>query len=574
VTIGASAEEPGRSCAGCGKPLSRYNTGQRCQGCVSAGRKAESGQSGENSGNLVDGARLAQLRHERGWTQEMLAERSGLSVVIVSKLEQNARRSARVSTLSALARALDVPVGILLGGAPAEEHSGAPARPVHRVRDAEQSRPTLLRALITQRHWQRFGTFEAQFRHAARELAKRDHDPDLAKLTVSSRQWERWYAGSVKTEPHPDACRVLEHMFGYPVQQLLATQFSTSTPTAPARMQQPSVSGQYTLPTLAGDIDIVSATESMRLMMADALTVTMRPDIDYLLDGAQQHATDSVHTPPEQMLRRLVADYGQVRLLLSEKRSLRHQRGLYRVTAQLSSLVADELMVLGKPVYSSSWHNLARRAADEAGDDILRAHVRALAAMLPLYYGDPLATIQLSQQAQAILPGHQHAVRALAPTLEALAQVQLGDKESGRAALETARRSFEALESRQQAESVFGFSERRWRFYESRILSLLDDIPSAIESQQRAIALYPPEVVGDRALLQLDRASCIVRCKEIDAGLRAATNILLGMPPEHRTDIFLRYAWKVASAVPAQFRSQPQVIEYCGMLRDLAAVSA
>jgi transcriptional regulator with XRE-family HTH domain/tetratricopeptide (TPR) repeat protein len=154
----------------------------------------------------------------------MLAERAGLSAVIVRKLEQNARRSARISTLSALARALDIPVGILLGGTPASEPTGALARPAHRVRvsEAGQSRPTLLRALITQRHWQRFQTFEAQFRHAARELAEHDHDPDLAKLTVSSRQWERWYAGSVKTEPHPDACRVLEHMFGYPVQQLLA----------------------------------------------------------------------------------------------------------------------------------------------------------------------------------------------------------------------------------------------------------------------------------------------------------------------------------------------------------------
>lgn len=114
------------------------------------------------------------------------------------------------------------------------------------------------------------------------------------------------------------------------------------------------------------------------MMMTDVLTVTMRPDIDYLLEGAHQHARDSVCTPPEQMLRRLAADYGQVHALLSERRSLRHQRDLYRVTAQLSSLVADELMVLGKPVYSSSWHNLARRAADETGDDILRAHVQGV----------------------------------------------------------------------------------------------------------------------------------------------------------------------------------------------------
>lgn len=90
------------------------------------------------------------------------------------------------------------------------------------VGQAGSRRPTLLRALIAERHWQKFPTFHARFRRAARELAEREQDPDLAKLTISPRQWERWYAGKVKTEPYPDACRVLEHMFGYPVQQLLA----------------------------------------------------------------------------------------------------------------------------------------------------------------------------------------------------------------------------------------------------------------------------------------------------------------------------------------------------------------
>ena len=33
---------------------------------------------------------------------------------------------------------------------------------------------------------------------------------------------ERWYGGKLRTLPHPDACRILEHMFGYPVHQLLA----------------------------------------------------------------------------------------------------------------------------------------------------------------------------------------------------------------------------------------------------------------------------------------------------------------------------------------------------------------
>jgi transcriptional regulator with XRE-family HTH domain len=232
MRIASLPREPGRSCAGCGKPLSRYNTGKRCQACVSADRDSILARPGRSGAPLVDRAKLAQLRHDRGWTQAMLADYAGLSTDIVRKLEQGAKRSARLSTLSALARALDVPVGVLLGDTPVSEPAGTLARQAdgtgEQAQAAEPYRPTLLRALIAERRWQRFRTFEAQFRWAAREVAKREHDPDLAKLTVSSRQWERWYSGNVKTEPHPDACRVLEHMFGYPVQQLLATRENDS----------------------------------------------------------------------------------------------------------------------------------------------------------------------------------------------------------------------------------------------------------------------------------------------------------------------------------------------------------
>lgn len=86
----------------------------------------------------------------------------------------------------------------------------------------EPYRPTLLRLLIKERHWQIFRTFETQFARAAREIAERDDEPKLANVTVSLRQWERWYSGAVRTEPHPNACRVLEHMFGYSIEELLS----------------------------------------------------------------------------------------------------------------------------------------------------------------------------------------------------------------------------------------------------------------------------------------------------------------------------------------------------------------
>lgn len=61
------------------------------------------------------GARLRQTRRERALTQEELAERAGVSIDLIRKLEQEKRNSARVTSLAKLANALDVDLSDLLG---------------------------------------------------------------------------------------------------------------------------------------------------------------------------------------------------------------------------------------------------------------------------------------------------------------------------------------------------------------------------------------------------------------------------------------------------------------------------
>lgn len=63
------------------------------------------------------GDRVAQLRRQHPLTQEELAARSGLSVEIIRKLEQNERTSARMTTVHRLAQALGVPTSNLMGDA-------------------------------------------------------------------------------------------------------------------------------------------------------------------------------------------------------------------------------------------------------------------------------------------------------------------------------------------------------------------------------------------------------------------------------------------------------------------------
>lgn len=75
------------------------------------------------------GDRLARLRRMTGLTQEQVAERSGVSVDVIRKLEQHRKQSARLPTLHALAKGLGVEVTALIGDPPAVASNGAPEPP-------------------------------------------------------------------------------------------------------------------------------------------------------------------------------------------------------------------------------------------------------------------------------------------------------------------------------------------------------------------------------------------------------------------------------------------------------------
>ncbi|GAA4016021.1 helix-turn-helix transcriptional regulator [Streptomyces plumbiresistens] len=70
------------------------------------------------------GDRLARLRRLADLTQEEVAERSGVSVDVVRKLEQKRKHSARLPTLHALSRGLGVELTALLGDPPGAPSSG------------------------------------------------------------------------------------------------------------------------------------------------------------------------------------------------------------------------------------------------------------------------------------------------------------------------------------------------------------------------------------------------------------------------------------------------------------------
>lgn len=85
--------------------------------------------------DLTTGERVARLRRRRHLTQTELAERSGVSVDVIRKLEQGQRRTTRIATLQRIAGALDLQVSTLLDGPTATDASN-PGAGIGEVRRA------------------------------------------------------------------------------------------------------------------------------------------------------------------------------------------------------------------------------------------------------------------------------------------------------------------------------------------------------------------------------------------------------------------------------------------------------
>jgi transcriptional regulator with XRE-family HTH domain len=632
----SAADGTGRFCSSCGHKLSRYNKDDYCHACVSAGRNTINGRPTRGRDSAVDGMRLAELRRERGWTQEVLADQAGISTDLVRKLEQNAKPSARISTLSALGQALDVAPGDLLRdrrasepaetareNAAAHSRSGQP-RATGRHSEPESKRPTLMRAMIAQRHWQRFRTFEVQFRRAARELAARDDDPDLAKLTISSRQWERWYSGNVKSEPHPDACRVLEHMFGYPVQQLLSSlelgdndgwesAGAGDSNFALAAEDTHVIDGQTgkglrqesdPYVALPLEFDIIEAVKRRELLMdlatsaglgaagAIAAREAIRHEMSLAL--AKHSNTSDVEewreivleygqtypvTPPDELLKSLMADLHG--LQIATRRCLREpeQRELRRVGAMLSAFTAQTVANLGHLREADRWWRTARHAADESEDHYAILWIRGREIVRAGYERRPVKAIfQLIAEVDARLEGRSpidaipEFLGGKAQTLAMMGRPAATDTEQ---TLIRLRETFSALPDTVTAPggSIFTWGEERLRFTESLAYTYLGDFRSAGVAQDAALALYPADDLRSPAQIELQRALCLVNSGDVLSGVRHAQEVISELPAIHRVRPVADLGQKVLRAVPSIKQSQADVQEYAACLDSSFSVS-
>jgi len=84
-------------------------------------------------------ARVKRLREAAGLSQQALAMAAGLSISVVTQLEQGAKADPRISTVAALARALGVKVDDLINDQAAPEPSGEKPAPKKTTRGRKKA---------------------------------------------------------------------------------------------------------------------------------------------------------------------------------------------------------------------------------------------------------------------------------------------------------------------------------------------------------------------------------------------------------------------------------------------------
>lgn len=80
--------------------------------------------------------------------------------------------------------------------------------------------PTLFRVLSQERRWTTWEIFAIHFDKAAAAVRQAQPSRRPRPVTVARRTFDRWFTGTWRGLPRADTCYVLEHLFGFPAEDL------------------------------------------------------------------------------------------------------------------------------------------------------------------------------------------------------------------------------------------------------------------------------------------------------------------------------------------------------------------
>ncbi|MGW3038509.1 hypothetical protein ACWC9T_00355 [Kitasatospora sp. NPDC001159] len=437
--------------------------------------------------------------------------------------------------------------------------------------------------MTLQRHWQVYETFRLRFEATANSAAEQENDPRLRGLSVSKRQFERWYGGAVKTRPYPDQCRVLEAMFGVSVGVLLA-------PAPAASLPAPAVAGSFVVPPprLA---PVLLPSEQAAVPPAggpsnsetrfDAGTTELERQVAMAARRALRFTAmaEGSSIGPETLgqihdeVRRLTVAYPRLALptllgdlvevqdltfhLLEHGRVKPLQaRDLYLLAGVTSGMLAKASHDLGNPSAAMMQARTAFVCADNADHHAMRAWVRSLQSLISYWAGRPGEAADYAALGQSVAGDVRGTTSVWLACLSARAHSLLGDGEATRTAIQQADDARAAVEpdDLDAFGGIMTFPVPRQLYYVAEATVQLGEDAALGESQsEAAVAAYRDAsedewAFGDEAGAQTDLALARIARGEIE-GAAEAVRPVLDLPIEQRNFGIVSSAQRVHAAL-------------------------
>lgn len=314
------------------------------------------------------------------------------------------------------------------------------------------------------------------------------------------------------------------------------------------------------LPTAGEQLETSAAGLAMlRTLLDEALaasTVSGR-QLDLIEESTRAHVRAHPAAPPTVTLRRIAVECTEVLTLSRRRQPASVQARLSATAAVLGTLCADALMRLGETTDARLWYRTALVAADDSAQPQLGVLVRAQAAMLPYYFGDPWQTVALADKALA-LSSAPCSSTVLAAAARARALARSGATEDARTAIRQARELFDQVGAA-DSDAAFEFPTKRLLFYLSGAAAWSGDTTTAYRFQEQALTLYRdrPAKSIDPTLILMDRSMCLAREHRTGEAAIVARDAVTDLPLPQRTEIVLTRAHDVIAAVPPDKRSGP-----------------
>ncbi len=447
--------------------------------------------------------------------------------------------------------------------------------------------PTLLRVLTLQRHWQVHETFRLRFEATANQLAQEDDDPRLEGLSVSKRQFERWYGGAVKTRPYPDLCRVLEAMFGVSVDLLLAPAQAKPSPEAvapsffvpPPRPAPVLLSSEqaHVLPA-GGPLSIETRLDAGTTELERQVVMAARRALRFTAMAEGSSVGPETLGQIHDEVRRLTAAYPRLALptLLGDLvevqdltfRLLEHgrvkplqARDLYLLAGITSGMLAKASHDLGNPSAAMMQARTAYVCADNADHPAMRAWIRSLQSLIAYWAGRPGEAADYAALGQSAASSVRGTTSVWLACLSARANALLGDGDATRSAIQRAEdaRAAVQLDDLDGFGGIMTFPVPRQLYYVAEATVTLGEDPTLGESQsETAVAAYRSAsedewAFGDEAGAQTDLALARISRGEFEGAVEAVRPVL-DLPIEQRNFGITSSAQRVHSALHANGR--------------------